>query len=53
VWCELKRNLRIQIDKYLERIASGGGEGVTGKSGEKAREKREKMVKMAARRQRQ
>lgn len=34
VWRELKRNLRIQIDKYLERIASGA-------------EKWEKRVKVA------
>lgn len=34
MWRELKRNLRIQIDKYLERIASGA-------------EKWEKRVKVA------
>jgi len=52
VWCELKRNLRIQIDKYLERIASGGGEkGKWEKQGEskgKAGENGENGGKAAA-----
>lgn len=56
VWYELKRNLRIQIDKYLKRIARWYGErGVRGGPGKVGSTEKDKkgISKKKLRRQRQ